>query len=153
MPVRSGVIGQRAKSGTMMAIWPFARHHRIGLVGGTLKAGARMRVNVGHDGELALAAQRPQFGERIAVQHAHAGVVGARVEIVVEDRVSDFEAAVPLAPQQEHAGFVAPLASPLEFGDERLPAGIGTAEAMLRCPPRPNNRYDGKAHKFAPGSR
>ena len=69
-----------------------------------------MRVRIGDDRQVLLAAKRPQPREGIAVQHADAGVVGVGIELVVVDAVAHLLLAGVIDTEQERAGLVAALA-------------------------------------------
>ncbi len=123
MPRRSAAIGHAAKSGTMIAMWPGARDHRVGLVGIALIRSSAVGMDVGDDGQLALAALRPELGEGVAVQNAYAAAVGVGVELVVVDDVRDFAPAVRLASEQEGAGLVPLAAAAFKLADDLRASG------------------------------
>src|SRR5579864_5271580 len=70
------------------------RDHRVGAIGLTLESRARMRMNVGDDGEVSRTAHRPKLGEGTGVENAHAARVRRRVEIVIVDDIDGGAAAV-----------------------------------------------------------
>ena len=131
----------------------WARDHRVGPVGLALGASAPMRVDVGYDRQFALAANRPELGEGVAVEDADAALVGPGIELVVINGGLDLAPAVPLDTEKKDPGLVPVFAAAIELADDLAPVARRACQSVPRREPGPNSRFQRKGHEAAPGSR
>src|SRR5580704_12980715 len=109
-----------------------------------------MRMRVGDYGQFLFAAYCPELSESVAMQYANAGIVSVRIEIVIEHGFADLALFAVFNAKEERAGLVTAVAAPLKLGDDSTPRAIRAPEPMPWGYECPNNRSDGKVHRFAP---
>ena len=101
-----------------------------------------MGMDVGDDGQFPFAALRPELGEGVAVQNAHAAAVGVGVEFVIVDRVGTSRAPSASRPSRKAPDSCRPLPAAFKLADDVPPAPCTAAEAVLRRHECPNSRFD-----------
>ncbi|MGY6202082.1 hypothetical protein [Paraburkholderia strydomiana] len=101
-------------------------------VGLALMRRARVHVYIGHNALLAIAADRPKFPVVLSVEGDDARFETARIEVVIEDVMSDVPAAVNLGPKQKSTAFATAASALAQVAQKLLPDARRALETVVR---------------------